>query len=225
MKTIIMSLGGSIIVPDEIDINFLKRFRKLVLDYVKKGNRAVIVCGGGKLARKYNDAAQKLSRVSGEELDWIGIKATIINAELVKSMFNGLVYEAVVNEPNKHISTNKKIIIGSGWKPGWSTDYDAVMLAKQFKADKVINLSNIEYVYDKDPNKYKDAKKIEEISWEDFQKIVGIKYIPNRSWPFDPIASQLAKKWKLEVIIAKGTDLGNLKNVLDGKEFKGTVIR
>lgn len=225
MKTIVMSLGGSIIVPDQVDVNFLKRFRKLVLDFVKKGNRAVIVCGGGRTARRYGDAAQKISKVSNEELDWIGIKATYINAELVKSMFGSLAYENVVTEPNKHVTTSKKIIVGSGWKPGWSTDYDAVLLAKQFKADMVINLSNIEYVYDKDPNKYRNARKIEEMSWADFQKLVGKKYKPNASWPFDPVASELAKQWKMKVIVANGTDLGNLKGILNGGSFKGTTIK
>jgi uridylate kinase len=111
MDNVVISLGGSIIVPEDINTDFLKKFRKLILDFIRKGNRAVIVCGGGRLARKYSEAAQKINNVSDDELDWIGIKATVLNAELVKSMFGRLAYEKVVNEPNKHISTDKKIII------------------------------------------------------------------------------------------------------------------
>jgi uridylate kinase len=203
----------------------LKKFREIVLDFAKKRNKIIIVCGGGRLARKYSEAAKKLSKVSDEELDWIGIKATILNAELVKSMFGRFAYEKVVNEPNKHISTDKKIIIASGWKPGWSTDYDAVLLAKQFGAKQIINLSNIEYVYDKDPKKYGNATKIESISWQDFQKIVGTRWKPSANVPFDPIATKLAKEWNMEVIIAKGTDLENLKKILNNQEFKGTIIK
>jgi len=225
MKTFVLSLGGSIIVPDEIDLGFLKKFRRLALDFVKKGDRLVIVCGGGRLARKYSEAAKRISGVSDEEMDWIGIKATMLNAELVKSMFGSLAYENVVNEPNKKVITNKKIIIGSEWKPGWSTDYDAVLLAKQFGAQRIINLSNIEYVYDKDPKKYADAKKIDNISWDDFQQIVGTKWKPSANLPFDPIATKLAKQWKLEVVIAKGTDLGNLRDILNEKAYRGTTIK
>jgi uridylate kinase len=225
MDNVVISLGGSIIVPEDINTDFLKKFRKLILDFIRKGNRAVIVCGGGRLARKYSEAAQKINNVSDDELDWIGIKATVLNAELVKSMFGRLAYEKVVNEPNKHISTDKKIIIGSGWKPGWSTDYDAVLLAKQLRAKRIINLSNIEYVYDKDPKKYSSAKKIESLSWADFQKIVGTKWKPSANLPFDPVATKLAKEWNMEVIIAKGTDIENLKNILLQKEYKGTTIK
>jgi uridylate kinase len=225
MENIVISLGGSVIIPDEINTDFLKRFKITISDFVKKGNKVIIVCGGGKLARRYSEAAKKIMKVSDDELDWIGIKATILNAELVKSMFGESAYEKVVNEPNRCITTDKKIIIGSGWKPGWSTDYDAVLLAKQFGAKRIINLSNIEYVYDKDPKKYNDAKKITDISWSSFQKIVGIRWKPSANLPFDPIATKLAKQLKLKVIIAKGTDIANLKKILNNRKFKGTVIQ
>lgn len=225
MGTLVISLGGSVIVQDEINTDFLGKFKIVISDFVKKGNRLIIVCGGGKTARKYCEAAKKIGKISDEELDWIGIKATILNAELVRSMFGRAAYEHVVNEPNKKIVTDKKIIIGSGWKPGWSTDYDAVLLAKQFGAKKIINLSNIEYVYDKDPNKYKDAKKITDIGWSSFQKIVGTRWKPSANLPFDPIAARLSKQLKLKVIIAKVTDIANLKKILNNKKFRGTVIQ
>jgi len=225
MDAVIISLGGSIIVPQEIDTEFLTKFKKIAVDFVKKGNKLVIVCGGGKVARKYSEAAKSISNVSDDELDWIGIKATMLNAELVKSMFGRLAYENVVNEPNKHISTDKKIIIASGWKPGWSTDYDAVLLAKQLKSHRIINLSNIDYLYNKDPNKHKGAEKIESISWQDFQKIVGKRWKPSANMPFDPVATELAKQWKMEAVIAKGTDIENLRKILNNQKFKGTLIK
>lgn len=225
MATLIISLGGSVIVQDKINTDFLGKFKEIILSYVERGNRTVIVCGGGKTARRYCEAAKKIGKISDEELDWIGIKATILNAELVKSIFGESAYEKVVNEPNKKIMADKKIIIASGWKPGWSTDYDAVLLAKQFGAKKIINLSNIEYVYDKDPKKNKDAKKITDISWSSFQKIVGTRWKPSANLPFDPIATKLAKRLKLKVIIAKGTDIANLKKILNNRKFRGTVIQ
>jgi uridylate kinase len=225
MANTIISLGGSVIVPDKINTDFLRKFRGIISDFIKKGNRAVIVCGGGKTARKYCEAAKKAGKISDDGLDRIGIKATILNAELVKSMFGKSAYEKVVNEPDKKITTDKKIIIASGWKPGWSTDYDAVLLAKRFGAKRIINISNIGYVYDKDPGKHKDAKKITSISWSSFQKIIGTRWKPGSNLPFDPVAAKLARQLKMEVIIAKGTDIANLKKILNNSEFKGTVIR
>jgi uridylate kinase len=89
----------------------------------------------------------------------------------------------------------------------------------------VVNLSNIDYVYNKDPKKFKNAKKIKEISWADFRKIVGDKWDPGLNVPFDPIASKIAQEAQMEVVIMNGKKLKNLENYLEGKKFTGTVIR
>jgi uridylate kinase len=154
----------------------------------------------------------------------MGIAVTKVNAELVRIIFGDKAYEKVIYNPTLKIKTNKKIIIGSGWKPGCSSDMDAVLLAKNLKAKTVINLSNICYVYDKDPKKFKEAKPIKKMSWQELIKIVGGKWTPGLNAPFDPIAAKLCMKLGLEVVIMKGTDLVNLKNFLTGKRFQGTVI-
>jgi len=224
-KTIVMSLGGSLIAPKGVDVKFLKEFRKIILEFVKKGNRAVIVTGGGDTSRHYTNSAKKVSpKVTSTDLDWIGIAATKINAELIRSIFGNLAYEQVIKNPSEKIKTNKKIIVGAGYLPGSSSDKDAVLLAQNFKAKTLINLSNISYVYDKDPNKYKDAKLFKQMKWNDFQKIVGYKWVPGAHVPFDPIATKLSHKLGLTLIIAKGSDLGNLKNILANKNIRGTVI-
>jgi uridylate kinase len=224
MQTIVISLGGSIIVPEKIDTGFLKKFKKLIIKHSRK-RKIVIVCGGGKTSRKYSKAAMKISKPKNHDLDFIGIRTTKLNAELVRVMFGNHAPKEVIENPTKKIKTKKNIIIASGWIPGFSSDMDAVLLAKNLKAKNVINLSNISYAYTKDPRKYKDAKKIKQISWKDFQKIVGTKWKANTSSPFDPEASKKARQLKLTVIVAKGTDLKNLDNILSGKEFKGTIIK
>jgi len=223
-RTVMISLGGSIIVPDEIDVEFLKGFKKVIMDFVEKGNKAIIVCGGGKTCRRYQDAAAKVSNLRNEDLDWIGIHTTRLNAQLIKTLFLGIVNEKVIHNPNEKIDFKEKVLIAAGWKPGFSTDYDAVRLAKNFNVKTVVNMSNITYVYDKDPNGNDDARPIKKISWKDFRKIVGDKWDPGFNAPFDPIAAREAEKLGLKVIILKGTDLANFKNFLDEKEFNGTVI-
>ncbi len=222
----IISVGGSIIIPQTgFNLNFLKNFKQLILNEVKKGYRFILVIGGGYTCRLYQQAAQKITSLTNEELDWLGIDSTIFNANFVKYIFKGYTYKKVIQDPTKKIKTTKPIIVASGWKPGCSTDKDAVLQAKTYGAKEVINLSNIEYVYNKDPRKFKDAQKIEKISWKDFrQNIVGYKWQAGKNLPFDPIASQLAEKLDLEVKILQGTDLLEVKNVLEGKKFKGTLI-
>ncbi len=224
-KTHIISLGGSIIAPDKINVNYIKKIRKLILSFVKKGHRFVLVTGGGNTGRLYNEAARKITKINDKDLDWIGIAATRMNAELIRAIFSDLAYEKVIYNPTKKIKTNKKIIVGAGYIPGCSSDKDTVLLAKQFKAKEVINLFDLDYVYDRDPKKYKKAKPLKEISWKDYMKIVGTKWSPRLSTPFDPEASKLAKKLGIKVVVIKGTNLNNLKKYLSGQKFKGTVIK
>ena len=115
--------------------------------------------------------------------------------------------------------------MAAGWRPGFSTDFDAVLLAKYFHAKTLINLSNIDHVCDKDPRKFPDCKKIKEISWPEFRKIVGNKWDPGMNAPFDPIASKEAQAIGLEVVIMNGQKLANLKKFLEGDKAKGTVIK
>ncbi len=225
MNEIIISLGGSLIVPDKLDIEFLKKFRGLVLSHVKKGKRFIIICGGGRTAREYQHAASAVTELTRDDLDWLGIHSTRLNAHLLRTVFRKEAHPVIIKNPNKKIQTSRPVIIASGWRPGCSTDYDAVLLAKNYRAKTIINLSNIDYVYDKDPAKHKDAKPLKEIKWEDFRKLVGDKWDPGLNAPFDPVASKEAHRLGLEIIIMNGSRPENLDNYLNGKGFKGSVIR
>jgi uridylate kinase len=222
----ILSVGGSIIIPKTgFDIPFLKKFRKMILNRVEAGEKFILVIGGGATCRLYQDAAKKVRKLTDEDLDWIGIHTTIYNAQFVRYLFKDVAYKEVVTNPTKKIRTNKSVIIGAGYEPGHSTDMDAVLMAQTYKATEVLNLSNIEYVYDKDPSKYKNAQKIEKIDWETFrQEVVGDKWTPGFNAPFDPIASKLAQKLGLKVKVLQGTNLKEVKNALNGRKFKGTLI-
>lgn len=224
-KTIIISVGGSLIVPEEIDTIWIKGFKELVDKYLAKGYRFVIITGGGKTARKYQNAAKEVAGLSGDDLDWIGIHSTRLNAHLMRTIFKENANPRIIKDPTEKINFKDKIIIAAGWKPGCSTDYDAVLLAKQFGIKKLANLTNIDYVYDKDPRKFKDAKKIENISWKDFRKIVGDKWDPGLNAPFDPIAAKESEKIGLDVAIMNGKNLENLEKYLNDKKFIGTIIK
>jgi len=229
-KTIVISLGGSLIVPDEIDAQFVTNFKKLIVGYIKKGYKFVLITGGGKTARKYIEASVKVgnSSVTSDDKDWLGIHATRMNAHFMRTIFRQYAHPRINTNPHDledFYDFKEPILVAAGWRPGNSTDYDAVILAKYMNIKKVVNLSNIDYVYNKDPRKFPDAKKIEKISWKDFRKIVGDKWDPGMNAPFDPIASKIAQEENMEVAIMNGKDLVNLNNYFDGKKFKGTIIK
>jgi uridylate kinase len=228
---IVISLGGSLIVPKGIDSSFIIDFRNNIEKLIKEGYRFVIVTGGGKLARSYIQAAEKIDIIDNEEKDWLGVHATRMNAHFIKTVFKDYAHPRINKNPRtkedllKEFKDEEKIMIAAGWRPGWSTDYVATILAERFGAKRLVNLSNITYLYDKDPNTSFNAKKIEEINWEDFRKIVGDKWDPGMNAPFDPVASKLAQENGLEVAIIGGYNLENIQKYIEGEVFEGSIIR
>ena len=223
----IISVGGSIIIPKSgFNIEFLKSFRELLLQQVEAGMRFVLVAGGGATARAYQQAAKEVRTLTSAELDWLGIYATITNAYFLQTIIGELASDKIIFNPLRPPRSHKPIVIASGWKPGFSTDMDAVLLAKKYQAKEIINLSNIDQVFTADPKVHKDAQPIDEIGWAAFrQNIVGDTWEPGKSFPFDPIASELAQKLKLTVVIVNGTNLAQVENALLGRPFFGTLIR
>jgi uridylate kinase len=224
-ETIVISLGGSLIVPNEIDVNFLSSFILLIKENVSKGSRFVIITGGGRTCRHYNESLQKVIDASNEDLDWMGIAATRLNAEFVRICFGDLSYEKVVLDPDFIPVTNKPIIIGGGWKPGNSSDLAAIHCAKTLNTKKIINLSNIDYVHSSDPKTNPNAEKFENLTWEKYRSFISSVWKPGLNTPFDPIASEMAEKEEMEVVFISGQNLESLKSYLNGKPFIGTTIK
>lgn len=226
MKTTVISLGGSIVVPNTIDTDFLSIFKNAINKYLSlhTDERLIFVVGGGAPARNYQIATKGLNpSVTNSELDMLGIRATHLNAEYVRLSFGAI--SPLVTEPKKkNIPFDGNILVAGGWKPGFSTDTDAVYLAIHFGAKTVINLSNTDMVYTKDPRKFSDAKPIDKIEWKNFLKLVGTKWEPGKNVPFDPIASRLAYKNGISVICANGRNIENTISILEDKEFVGTTI-
>jgi uridylate kinase len=224
-KRFVISLGGSLIAPKEgIDVPFLRRLRVFLGHQAKRGNRFVIVCGGGAVSRQYQAAASAAARPTHEQLDWIGIRVTEVNAQLVRTVLGSLAHDRIVSDPHTALRVKEPIIIASGWRPGCSTDKDAVILAQGFGAETVINLSNVSHVYDGDPRLNPSAKPIESMSWRDFRRAFGRRWSPGLNSPFDPVAAQLASRSGIRAVIADGRNLKNLGLILSGRRFQGTVI-
>ena len=211
------------VVPGEIDVAFLKNFRKLVIKFLEK-NRFFVFVGGGKVCRNYQNALLEFG-ADNKDRDWMGIHISRLNAEVVKQSFDKLAFDEVITDPTKKVNSRRDVAVFGGWKPGWSTDYCSVMLAKNMGIKTIVNVTNIDYVYDKNPKKYPSAKPLKEVSWKDFRKMVGDKWTPGLSAPFDPRASKMAEILKIKVIVINGKDLGRLENFLNNKPFVGTVIQ
>jgi uridylate kinase len=223
-KTYVISVGGSLIVPESGKINnkFLSKFLNFVEKQIKKDNKFILVTGGGKTARDYISGVKGIKKISDKEADYLGILVTRLNANLLKTFLGKKAFKEVLEDPYKKVNTDK-IIIAGGYIPGQSTDAVAVSMAVTYKVDKIINLSNVDYVYDRDP-KDRGAKKIENMSWAELLEITGSEWQPGKNIPFDPVASKLAKKNNLKVIMLSGKNFKNIDNYFQDKKFKGTTV-
>ncbi|HYF04758.1 MAG TPA: UMP kinase [Patescibacteria group bacterium] len=219
----VISLGGSLLVPNDIDTAFISNFVSLMKRLTRKGFKFILIAGGGKLCRTYQSAAKALRTVSDVELDAMGIATTKVNAELLRIALGNLAQPAVYQEPQK-IRWDAPIAVAGGWKPGRSTDDVSIHFAKANKISAVVNLSNIEKLYTADPKVYKNAKPIDSINWNGFIKTIGTKRIPGGNYPFDPVAAKSAKTLDIKVYVASGQNLTNLYDLLHQKPFQGTVI-
>lgn len=224
-ESIVISLGGSMIVPNNPDATFVAKFKNLVLDWVNKEKKFYIITGGGKTCRNYNDALSQVANPTNEDLDWLGIFVTRLNAEFIKLSFGDQSYEKIVLDPDSIPETDKPILVGGGWKPGNSSDLAAVHVAKSIGATKLINLSSVDFVYDSDPKINPDAKKFENISWHDYRSMISSDWNPGMNLPFDPIASKEAEALGIEVVFIGGHNLESLNNYIRGNSFVGTTIK
>jgi uridylate kinase len=221
----VLSLGGSVFIPDDIDVLFLRDFMNLILSHIKKGKRFIIITGGGNTCRNYLEAAEKIRDFEKMDMHVIGLHTTRLNAEFMRMIFKEQAHPEILTDPTKKLNFRESVLIGAGWKPGFTTDYDAVIAAKTFGVKRVANLSNVDYVYEKDPKFYKGAKPIKEMSWKDMIDVTGTEIYAGIHVPFDPLASKEAEKSGIEVAIMNGRKLGNLDSYLSGESFMGTVIK
>lgn len=225
-ETVVMSVGGSLIVPDQIDIVFLTKLKKFIDQETAKGRRFIIIAGGGKTARRYQDAAAEVTNLEKEDLDWMGIHATRLNGHLLRTIFRDIAHPEMITNPDdiQDVPKGAKVVIAAGYRPGASTDLRAVQIASLVGARKVINLSNIDYVYTADPREDKTAEKIERISWSDFRALIPSEWDPGLSSPFDPVAAKTAQEGGIEVAIINGNHESALEDYLAEKPFVGTRI-
>lgn len=228
-EKIVLSLGGSLIAANgKIDTEFLSAFNQFLRNQLSRqpSGQFFIVVGGGATARQYRDAGAEIigGELTRDDLDWLGIHATRLNAQLIRTIFRDVAHPYIIKHYEIIRKVTEPVVVAAGWKPGWSTDYCSVLLCEDYGVKTVFNLSNIEQVHDKDPKQFSDAKPIDKISWSDFRKLVGDEWIPGMNAPFDPVAAKKAQELGVRVIVVNGNNFENLERYFKGEKFVGTVI-
>jgi len=224
-KVIVLSLGGSLIIPDDVNLEYLNKFKKIILKN-SKNYKFVVVCGGGSVARKYIYALRKIG-LNHMFQGFAGISATRMNARFMSYFFKhdqekGIPHK--LSELKEDISKSNIVFCGSlEYARRQTSDSTSAQIAG-FLRCSFVNLTNVMGLYNKNPKENKDAKLIPEISWKEFDKMANkIKYEPGQHFVLDQNASKVILKNKIKTYIL-GKDLTQFDNLLSNKPFIGTTI-
>lgn len=224
---IVISIGGSLLTK-ELTVENFKKYTDVFLELKNRGHQLAIVCGGGKVSREYRDVGKKLGG-NDEQLDFIGIMATHLNAATLYSglgdkgeMIKWKPLKKAVKEVKEKFG--EKILVGAGYDPFSSSDFDAASFAKAISADMLINVSNINGVYSEDPKINSNAKKFDKLTHKEFIKIIKKNVqIPGEYRLFDLPAAKLIKKMKIKAVFIDGSDPQEIIRAVEGNH-NGTTI-
>jgi len=223
METIVISIGGSVFLSEDIDKTYFEGLIKLLKKRSQK-YKIFIVVGGGNTARVYIKLGRSLN-FSEEQLDEIGIDITRINAKLLSDLID-ISNKKIPNTTNDAKKMENDIVIMGGTTPGHSTDMVAAELAEKTNASKFIIATNVDGVYDKDPNKYNDAKQIKEISINKLIDQYGTDWdTAGKNVVIDGPALKIINRSNIPTFVLNGKKLDELEKAIDGKQFNGTIIK
>ncbi len=222
MKTVVLSLGGSVVLSDDINHDFLKQTADL-LQKISMQYKLYIIVGGGKIARQYIHLGRALG-FPEPVLDQLGIDITRVNARVLTNLLSDSNKE-IPHTTRDALKLTHKIVVMGGTDPYHSTDLVGAELAQKTKADRFVNATNVDGIYDKDPKKFTDAKKFSEITIDALIKIYGTTWdAAGKNVFMDGPALAVIKKARIPTYIVNGKRLDQLEKALLGEHFDGTTI-
>jgi uridylate kinase len=225
MDNVVISIGGSVLVPGKDDSDYIRSLAEMLKEVSKKC-KLYVVCGGGRIARYYISIGRDMG-VGEEDLDKLGIDATRINARLLILACGDLASPEPALEIDEAASfgNDHSIVVMGGTAPGHTTDAVSAMLAEKVCAVRLVNATNVDGVYDSDPKKDPMATKFGSLTYEKLSSLVSGDH--NKAGPnviFDPKGAGIIERMKIQLMVCNGRDITALKNAILGKEFEGTIV-
>lgn len=223
---VVISLGGGMMNPDGIpDVSLIKNICSMLAD---SKHDFGIVTGGGKIARIYADAARQLG-ANEFEADEVAIITTKQNAKLLITALGELAYPKVIEDFDSaaQAAFEKKVVVMGGTIPGITTDSDSVLLAEKLHAKRLVNISNVDAIYDSNPRTNPKAKKFDKLTYEGLIQLAvsSDKRMAGQNFVFDILACKLAARSKIELHFVSGKNISDVENAIEGKKHSGTVVK
>lgn len=222
MNTIVVSVGGSVVLSDEANVDFLRQLVAL-LKKVGKQYRLFVIVGGGAIARRYIQLGRELG-FDEDTLDLIGIDVTRVNARIITNML-GMSNKEIPRTTDEALDLDYPIVVMGGTDPKHSTDTVGVELAEKTHAARFVNATNVDGIYDKDPKKFKDARQLKEVTIDNLIAQYGTTWgTAGKNIFMDEPALAIIKRAKIPTFVVNGKRLDQLEKAMTGKPFDGTII-
>jgi len=225
MSKVAISIGGSILAPNEVDVPLVKALAAMLKE-VSRDHQLFITVGGGAIARRYINACREFD-ADETFLDEVGIAATRLNAAVLIAALGEDCYHQPAMDLHEAMCAAKdhQMIVMGGTHPCQTTDAVSAMLAEKVRAARLVNATNVDGVYTADPKKEKSAKFIDRITAQGLLDIMGKASIgAGQSYVLDPVAVKIVARSGIPAIVVNGKDVGNLRRAIIGQDFKGTLI-
>ncbi|MGE4275194.1 MAG: UMP kinase [Candidatus Methanomethylophilaceae archaeon] len=225
MDKVVVSIGGSILIPDRDDSSYIRELSVLLRELVRE-QQIVVVCGGGKISRYYANTGRELGGDTFQ-LDELGIMITRANAGLLRIALGELRVDELPVEAERaaELSEPGNVVVMGGTVPGHTTDAVSAMVARALGADRVVNATSVDAVYSEDPRVNPEAERYTDMSIDQLAEIVYSEHGAGKSSVFDPLGIKIAKDNGINIVIVDGRDLVELGNAIRGEGFRGTLVR
>jgi len=224
MARVVVKVTGKLF--DRGNSELIKGFANVVLRYVDRGNNIAIVVGGGPIARSYIELGRELG-LSNAVLDLLGIESARLNALLLASLLGKYAYLPIprsIDEFMEAWSTGKVVVLG-GLQPGQSTNAVAAIIAEVINADLLVNATNVDGVYDKDPSKYPNARLLREVTVDELERVLTYQEVlPGKYELFDKVALSIIRRSNISTVFVNAFKLDQVEKALNGERNVGTWL-
>jgi uridylate kinase len=225
-RPVVLSVGGSVLVTGRDDLDYLTRLAALI-GRVGRGRTLVVTTGGGRVAREYIDLGRSLG-LTEVELDEIGIDVTRLHARLLAAKVGPpapVHIPTTISSAVQEAHRNSPVVLG-GTEPGHTTDGVAAMIAVRLRAERVVNATAVDGVYDRDPARDAQARRHDRMSWEAFRAMIHSQTTSTagQRFVFDQLGANVLAGARIPLLVVDGRELENLEKAIEGQPFDGSVI-
>lgn len=224
-ECIVISLGGSVLVPGNKDVEYLRALSSL-LKRLSRERKLYVVTGGGKTARYYIETG-RAAGLSERYLDELGIGVTRINAHMLIGLLGRYAnaFPPMSETDAALMGKRCRIVVMGGTTPGHTTDFVAAKLATIVDAKRLVNATSVPGIFTSDPTRNKDARRLERIGYAELLSICrGGHRRAGPSIVMDPKAARIVAKSKIPLAVLDGRDVRALSSAITGRKFDGTLV-